>query len=114
LAGSLAVYLAVVRILENNACYFNLNTKCEPLLGKRWLYRTLGRLADAGQIELAMLWVLNLSDGSQSLLDIAERYGLGFGLIHQAANALFEARLLNCLGERNEAKAWSEHEHNFL
>ncbi len=35
-----------------------------------------------------MLWVLNLSDGTHSLLDIAERAGLEFGLVKTAADAL--------------------------
>jgi hypothetical protein len=34
--------------------------------------------ADAGVDQVALLWVLNLSDGSHSLLDIAERAGLPF------------------------------------
>ncbi|MBI2826652.1 MAG: DUF4910 domain-containing protein [Planctomycetia bacterium] len=94
LAGSLAVYLAVLRILENDARYRNLNPKCEPQLGKRGLYRTLGGLPDAGQLEMAMLWVLNLSDGEHSLLDIAERSELSFDSIHTAARTLVENQLL--------------------
>jgi len=43
---------------------------------------------------LALLWVLNLSDGSHSLLDIAERAGLPFPVIRRAANALVAHRLL--------------------
>ena len=35
-----------------------------------------------------MLWVLNLSDGSHSLLDIADRSALDFSLVHQAASTL--------------------------
>jgi aminopeptidase-like protein len=41
-----------------------------------------------------LLWVLNLSDGQHSLLDIAERSGLAFGLIRHAANTLLEHGLL--------------------
>ena len=36
----------------------------------------------------AALWVLNLSDGMHSLLDVSERSGLPFNLIHVAAEAL--------------------------
>jgi aminopeptidase-like protein len=35
-----------------------------------------------------VLWVLNLSDGGYSLLDIADRSGLPFAAIHGAAKAL--------------------------
>jgi aminopeptidase-like protein len=94
LAGSLEMYLSVLRILENNVRYVNLNPQCEPQLGKRGLYRTLGGQTDSGQLELAMLWVLNLSDGEHTLLDIAERSGLAFHHVHQAARALVEAHLL--------------------
>ncbi len=99
LAGSLAAYLRVFHILENNARYLNLNPKCEPQLGRRGLYQALGGLAEAGRLELALLWILNLADGGHSLLDIAERSGLDFTLIHQAARALAEARLLEPVGE---------------
>lgn len=50
-----------------------MNPKCEPQLGKRGLYRTLSGQAERGQQEMALFWVLNLSDGTSSLLDIAER-----------------------------------------
>src|SRR5262249_16479820 len=71
LESSLTAYLSVFHVLEKNDRYLNLNPKCEPQLGKRGLYRAMGGLPDAGQRELAMLWVLNLSDGRHSLLDIA-------------------------------------------
>ncbi len=67
--------------------------KCEPQLGKRGLYQAIGG-TDAGQRESAMLWVLNFSDESHSLLDIAERSGLPFDLIHNAAQTLVEHKLL--------------------
>jgi aminopeptidase-like protein len=94
LAGSLRLCLDVFRVLENNHTYQNLNPKCEPQLGKRGLYRLFGGLPDAGARELAMLWVLNLSDGQHSLLDIAERSGLRFEAIVQAAEALRQNELL--------------------
>ncbi len=41
-----------------------------------------------------MLWVLNLSDGQHSLLDIAERAGLGFDDVAGRASALRDHGLL--------------------
>jgi len=41
-----------------------------------------------------MLWVLNLSDGGNTLLDIADRSGLRFSVICEAAGALFKSGLL--------------------
>jgi aminopeptidase-like protein len=86
--------LSVFRLLESNLTYVNLNPKCEPQLGRRGLYRLMGGLPDAGARELAMLWTLNLSDGDHSLLDIAERSGLRFEAIAQAADALRKSELL--------------------
>jgi aminopeptidase-like protein len=94
LADSFAAYLSVIGILEGNARYQNLNPCCEPQLGKRGLYRSIGGLPDAGQLESALLWVLNLSDSTHSLLEIAERADLPFELIHQAAETLVSHNLL--------------------
>jgi len=94
LGHSLRRYLEVVCLLEENRRYRNLNPCCEPQLGKRGLYRTIGG-SDAGrQRELALLWVLNLSDGEHTLLDVAERSGTPFALLAEAAASLLDAGLL--------------------
>jgi aminopeptidase-like protein len=94
LAGSLTAYLSVLNVLEQNKCFRNLNPKCEPQLGRRGLYRAMGGFPDAGKLELAMLWILNLSDGEHSLLDIAERAELPWECIQQAAQSLHAHNLL--------------------
>jgi len=43
---------------------------------------------------LVLLWVLNLSDGKHSLLDIAERADVPFAEVQSAAAALVECGLL--------------------
>lgn len=88
LAGSFDNVLAILDVLEGNRFYRSLNQKCEPQLGRRGLYSSTG--AD----ELALLWVLNLSDGSHDLLEIAERSGLPFGAVRDAALTLARAGLL--------------------
>jgi len=95
LAGTLRQCLEIFDLLEHNRRYRNTNPKCEPQLGRRGLYRELGGQAEAEIRELAMLWVLNLSDGENSLLDIAERSGLRFAAIRQAAAGLERHGLLN-------------------
>jgi aminopeptidase-like protein len=99
LAESFSTCLSGVHVLENNKTYVNQNPKCEPQLGKRGLYRAIGGQADARMHELAMLWVLNLSDGHHTLLDIADRSGLDFDVIHTAAGTLFEHDLLKACPE---------------
>ena len=84
----------VVRILEQNRVYLNLNPKCEPQLGKRGLYGEIGGQSDEKLRELAMLWVLNLTDGNHTLLDIAEKSELRFDSIRNAADALIKHKLL--------------------
>jgi len=119
LAGSLAAYLATAAALEEGAArsgaggssaerqrrrsrvpdsaagrrYRNLQPFGEPQLGRRGLYGGLGG-AGRREFEIAMLWVLNQSDGEHSLDDIAERSGLPPGVVGEAADALREAGLL--------------------
>ncbi len=94
LADSFAQCLSIIDLIEHNRKYMSLNPMCEPQLGKRGLYRMIGGPQDGGVQELPLLWVLNLSDGKHSLLDISERSGLSFGVIKMAAEALVEHDLI--------------------
>lgn len=93
LAEACATVLSVFNVLEHDRRYINLKPHCEPQLGKRGLYGAMGG-SGVGNLEMAMLWVLNLSDGSRSLLDIAQRSGLRFDAIHAAAQLLQQHDLL--------------------
>jgi aminopeptidase-like protein len=99
LAEALETCVRIVDVLEGNARYVNLSPKCEPQLGRRGLYRSLGGELDAASRELALLWVLNLSDGGHALLDIADRSGLPFPAIKAAADALTHHGLLKPVTE---------------
>jgi aminopeptidase-like protein len=94
LVDSFRKCLSVVSVIEHDSVYVNLNPKCEPQLGKRGLYRAVGGQAEGAVDELALLWVLNLSDGHHSLLDIAERAGCPFAAVKVAADALLRHGLL--------------------
>lgn len=72
LVDSLNKCQAAIEILEGNQVYINQNPKCEPRLGKRGLYRGIGGEKEGAVNEMALLWILNLTDGQHSLLDIAE------------------------------------------
>ena len=98
LGESLRCYLDVIDVVESNRRYRNTNPLCEPQLGKRGLYRAVGGTPSPGQSEMALLWVLNQSDGSRSLLDIAERSKLDFETIRHAAELLCEHGLLQLEG----------------
>jgi aminopeptidase-like protein len=94
LADSFAKCLAILTVMEGNRTYRNLSPKGEPQLGRRGLYGAIGASGDGDAARMAMLWVLNLSDGDHSLLDIAERASLPFDLVREAADALEVGGLL--------------------
>src|SRR5579871_274385 len=93
LCDSLRVCAAMIDVLEGNRHYKNLSPFCEPQLGRRNLYRSAGGASSGDEIS-ARLWVLNFSDGKHSLLDIADRAGLPFQAICNAAELLFKGALL--------------------
>lgn len=94
LADSLSKCLAALSILEGDGTFINQNPKCEPQLGRRGIYRPYAEQKDRGKKELALLWVLNQSDGTNSLLGIAEKAGFRFEEIKEAADLLVKHDLL--------------------
>jgi len=112
LAESLRVCAAILDVLEDNRRYCNLSPYCEPELGRRNLYRSTGG-NEIGMETHARLWVLNLSDGEHSLLDIAERSGVPFSAISEAAKLLCQNGLLSIVpddstGGTTPSQAWHE------
>lgn len=94
LEDSFVKCVAVLDLLESNGTFLSRNPKCEPQLGRRGLYEG-AKAGDKGRTrDLALLWVLNLSDGENSLLQVAERAGLPFTVIRDAAKDLIGANLL--------------------
>lgn len=95
LEDSLSLSLSILAVLEHNRTYLNQNPKCEPQLGRRGLYSLMGGHRQGAVDQMALLWVLNLSDGRHSLLDIAERSGMSFDAIDAAARVLVVHGLLS-------------------
>ncbi len=91
LGESFAKLIDVIDVLESNETLVNLSPYGEPQLGRRGLYRGVG---GGSSEELALLWVLSLSDGSATLLDVAERAGLPFAAVRGAADRLAEHGLV--------------------
>jgi aminopeptidase-like protein len=73
--------------VENDLRFVNLSPMGQPQLGRRGLAPALGGNTVKDD-QLALLWVLNLSDGTNGVLDIAERSGLSFDAIRRAVDAL--------------------------
>jgi aminopeptidase-like protein len=90
---SMRVCQGILEVLQGNATYRNLEPFGEPQLGRRGLYRAIGG-TNIPDLQLALLWVLNLSDGGHSLLDIAERASMPFRAVRAAADALLEHHLI--------------------
>lgn len=95
LALSYRLVVEALDVIENDRIYSNTIAKCEPQLGRRGLYGAIGGDKDAAAANMAMLWILNLSDGTHSLLDIAERANLPFALVRRTAQLLHGSGLLN-------------------
>jgi aminopeptidase-like protein len=95
LVDSLTLVADTLTILDQNLAYLNQNPNCEPQLGKRGIYGAIGGKQRSGDDQMALLWVLNLSDGRHTLLDIAERSGIAFRVIADAARLLTEYGLLS-------------------
>lgn len=107
LADSFEKVWEILRVLENNRLYLNTNPKCEPRLGKRGLYGSVGGTRHGAFHEMGLLWVLNLADGEHDLLTIAERAGMRFSEIDDAAAALRDAGLLEEVAPGGVRKATS-------
>ena len=101
MAESLRACADILMLLERNRTYINLSPMCEPRLGPRGLLRSTGG-RDPSKLEHALFWVLNQSDGSKDLLDIALRSDLAFSLIASAAESLVAAGLLGAAADRHD------------
>lgn len=70
---SVLKYLEIIEVLEKNEKYINKMPFCEPQLGKRGLYPTLGSQKGTEDFVTAMMWILNLTDGTNDLISISEK-----------------------------------------
>jgi aminopeptidase-like protein len=104
LAESLGVVGQILQLLDRNAKYLNLLPHGEPQLGRRGIYRSIGGGGDPKPVELALLWLLSLSDGDHDLIDVAERADLDFDAVAQAAEILEGQGLLEELPREKGAR----------
>lgn len=97
LAESYRAIIAAIDSLERDLRFINLAPKGEPQLGRRGLYAAIGGDKDSYAKNMAMLWILNLSDGEHTLADIAERSGAPLASIEETARLLEQAGLLKAV-----------------
>jgi aminopeptidase-like protein len=93
IAESYEMCRRIIETLDGNGTYRNLEPFGEPQLGRRGLYGAMGG-TNIPDLQLALLWVLNLADGRHSLLETAERADMEFHKIRIAADLLLEHGLL--------------------
>lgn len=94
LEASFGLLARILAVIEGNAAFRNTEPFGEPQLGRRGLYDAIDGRAPTEAERMALLWVLNQSDGMHDLLAIAERSGIEFPIIHRAAVRLRAAGLL--------------------
>jgi aminopeptidase-like protein len=94
LVDSYNIFKRVFQFIEADRKFLNLFPKGEPQLGKRGLYDNVGGRNDSKILQLAFLWVLNFSDGNNTLVDIAIRSDMTIDIIDEAASMLLDKGLL--------------------
>lgn len=87
-------YLEILDVIENNFTFINKMPYCEPQLGKRGLYPTIGSQRETAEFVNAMMWILNLSDGTNDLMEISGRSGITFNVLVNAAEGLMKSGLI--------------------
>ena len=88
-------YEQLVEIIESNNVYENLMPYCEPQLGKRGLYPTLGSQKAMAAESEAIFWLLNLADGTRDLIQISLESKIDYKLLVSIANRLQNANLIS-------------------
>lgn len=91
---SIELYFSVVRAIELNNIYKNLNPFCEPQLGKRGLYPdSISPEVDRIKIHNRM-HLLSFSDGKNDLIDIAELKNISIFDLEEDIEKLSDSNLL--------------------
>ena len=91
---SVKMYLKIIDVIENNYTYINKIPYCEPQLGKRGLYPTLGSQKSIAEFVKSTMWLLNLADGEHDLIEIANISNLPIESFYEVAKKLKEEDIL--------------------
>jgi aminopeptidase-like protein len=86
--------MEIIRAIEGNQKCRTTVPFCEPQMGRRGLYPTFGEKSAKSALIKRYMWILNLSDGENSLIDIAERMDESVLAVIDAADSLKKAGLL--------------------
>ena len=95
LQQSYHLVMQAIDLAERNWTPVNTAPKGEPQLGRRGLFDHRDDMQAPVNYAMALLWVLNLSDGTQTVLDMAARSQIDFDTLHYAAQRLCAVGLLD-------------------
>lgn len=95
LEGAYNVYKLVLEAIEKN-CYPLVKVLCEPQLGKRGLYPTLSTKTSGAEVNL-MMNLITWSDGTKSLIEIAELCNVPMWELYPIIDRLSQHNLLELL-----------------
>lgn len=91
---SIEKYIDIIEVIEKNEKYINTMPYCEPQLGKRGLWPTLGAQKSSGDFIKAMMWILNLADGDHDLIAMSERSGISLKELIPVLDNLMEKGII--------------------
>jgi len=94
LKESFETYMKIINVLEKDIIYVNTNQKCEAQLGKRGLYSMIGGQKYEWVNKMSLFWLLNFSDGENSLRDISKKSGISELELEKNAKLLVKSKLL--------------------
>ena len=94
MAETVSMYENIIKSLEINHCYISTNPYCEPRLGTRGLYPTMGLREHKDESLRKILYILNYSDGNNSLLEIAVKLDCYILDLEKEVNILLKNNLI--------------------
>ena len=92
---SINKYISIIDLIEKNNYYINNLPYCEPQLGKRGLYNTLGAKKQNTDFSKISRWVLNLSDGENDLIDISSKSKIDISELFPVIKILIENKIIS-------------------
>lgn len=91
---SIHKFMDIIDLMEMNHKYINQFPNCEPQLGKRGLYPSLGSQKEKTVEVEAMMWVLNLADGEHDVIDIIEKSKINYKIILKVLDNLIQNKII--------------------
>ncbi|MBF0498576.1 MAG: DUF4910 domain-containing protein [Candidatus Riflebacteria bacterium] len=99
MSNSVDVCFEICHTIDRNLTYCRTMPFCEPQLGRRGLYESVGGVQVTEERAKTLLWLLNLADGEHDLIRMAVRSKMPFDLFHELAETCVKAGLLKSVNK---------------